>query len=122
MTGSALRDPHGFGSSTMTIYAVIRDRGREYKVSEGDVINIDQLPGEKGAAVEFDQVVLYSAGDQVEVGQPLVAGAKVMAEVVGEAKGDKQVVMKYRRRKDSRSRKGHRQKYTAVRITGISKS
>jgi large subunit ribosomal protein L21 len=106
----------------MTNYAVIRDRGREYKVSEGDVIEIDRLPGEKGTAVEFDQVVLYSAGDVVEVGQPVVAGAKVTAEVVGEAKGQKEVVLKFRRRKDSRTRKGHRQRYTAVRITGISKS
>jgi large subunit ribosomal protein L21 len=106
----------------MTTYAVIRDRGREFKVREGDVIEIDKLSQEQGAAVEFDQVVLYSADDNVEVGQPLVTGAKVTAEVVGETKGDKQVVLKFRRRKDSRTRKGHRQKFTAVKITGISKS
>ena len=122
MTGSQLRNPPTLGSSTMTTYAVIRDRGREFKVREGDVIEIDRVPGERGAAIEFDQVVLYSAGDEVEVGRPLVAGAKVSAEVVGQTKGDKKVVLQFRRRKDSRTRKGHRQKFTAVRITGISKS
>jgi large subunit ribosomal protein L21 len=106
----------------MTTYAVIRDRGREFKVREGDVIEIDRVPQEQGATIEFDQVMLYSADDEVEVGQPLVAGAKVSAEVVGETRGDKQVVLRFRRRKDSRTRKGHRQKFTAVRITGISRS
>lgn len=122
MTGSASRCPPELGSRDMTTYAVIRDRGREFKVSEGDVIEIDRVPQEQGTAIQFDQVVLYSAGDEVEVGQPLVTGAKVTAEVVGETKGDKHVVLKFRRRKDSRVRTGHRQKFTAVRITGISKS
>ena len=122
MTGSTLRCPAVRGRGTMATYAVIRDRGREFKVREGDVIEIDRLSQEQGAAVEFDQVVLYSADDNVEVGQPLVTGVKVTAEVVGETRGNKKVVLKFRRRKDSRTKTGHRQKFTTVRITGISRS
>jgi large subunit ribosomal protein L21 len=114
--------PQSRGSSAMTAYAVINDRGKEYKVREGDVIEIDRLSREVGASIEFDRVVLYSAGDEVEVGQPRLEGAKVTAEVLGETRGDKKVAVKFRRRKNSRSKKGHRQKFTAVRITGISKS
>lgn len=122
MTGGGSFGPHIRGSSAMTDYAIINDRGREYKVREGDVIQIDRISREQGAPIEFDQVVLYGAGDEVEVGQPRVEGAKVTAEVLGESSGDKHIVFKFRRRKNSRSKKGHRQKFTAVRITGISKS
>ncbi len=103
------------------MYAVIRDRGREFKVGEGDVIQLDRNRLEKGETIEFDEVLLCSDKDGVQVGQPLVSGAKVTAEVLGEAKGKKIVVLKFRKRKDSRTKRGHRQTYTAVRITSIQK-
>ena len=103
------------------MYAVIRDRGREFTVREGDTIRIDRNRLEKGEAIEFDEVLLYSGKDGVEVGRPLVSDVKVAGEVQGEVKGKKAVLLKFRRRKDSRTKKGHRQKYTSVKITSIQK-
>lgn len=103
------------------MYAIIRDRGREFKVREGDVINIDRNQLDKGDAIEFDEVLLYHGDDGVELGQPLLSGGTVTGEVLGEVKAGKEVIMKFRRRKNSRTKKGHRQKFTAVRITGIQK-
>ena len=103
------------------MYAVIRDKGREFKVSEGDVIKLDKNKLDKGDIIEFEEVLLYSDGDEIEVGQPVVSGAKVTAEVLGDAKGKKTVAIKFRRRKDSRTRKGGRRVFTSVRITSIQK-
>jgi large subunit ribosomal protein L21 len=103
------------------MYAVIRDRGKEFKVHEGDVIQLEKNGLARGQTIEFDEVLLCSGEDGVEIGQPLVSGAKVTGEVLGETKGKKTVVLKFRRRKDSRTRKGHRQTFTSVRITSIQK-
>jgi large subunit ribosomal protein L21 len=105
----------------MEMYAVIRDRGREFKVREGDVIQLDRNRLEKGETIEFDEVLLCGGGDDVEIGRPLVSGAKVTGEVLGETKAKKTVIIKFRRRKDSRTRKGHRQTLTSVKITSIQK-
>jgi len=104
------------------MYAVIEDRGRQYKVSEGDVVRVDRRDAEPGDKIEFDHVLLVSGDDGVQVGKPTVAGAGVAGVVEGEVKGRKVVTMHFRRRKDSRTRTGHRQKYTAVRIESISLS
>lgn len=103
------------------MYAVIRDRGREFKVQEGDVIEIDSSQMKEGESVEFDEVLLFFDDKNTNVGTPTVSGAKVTGEVVGKTKGPKTVTLKFRRRKDSRTKKGHRQKFTSVKITGISK-
>jgi len=105
----------------MKMYAVIRDKGREFKVSEGDIIQLDKNRLDKGDAIEFDEVLLCSDGDNIEVGQPFVSGAKVTGEVLGEAKSKRIVAIKFRRRKNSRTRKGSRQVFTKVRITSIQK-
>lgn len=103
------------------MYAVIRDRNREFKVREGDVIQIDLSARQLGETIEFNEVLLYSGEDGVVVGQPVVQGAKVVGEVLEQTKGKKVVSLKFRRRKNSRTKKGHRQAYSCVKITSIQK-
>lgn len=101
--------------------AVIRDGGRQYRVREGDTLEIDYRDGaEAGSTIEFSDVLLVAgAGSPAKVGAPIVEGAKVLAKVVGQVKGEKLVIMNFRRRKNSRRRVGHRQKYTQVAIEKI---
>lgn len=102
------------------MYAIIEEGGRQYKVSQGDVINIDRDPEGDAKSITFDRVLLVGGGDGgAKIGAPLVGGASVTADVVGLAKGPKLVSIKYRRRKGYRKKIGHRQHYTAVKITGI---
>jgi large subunit ribosomal protein L21 len=101
------------------MYAVIDDRGSHIKVAEGEVLNVDLLDGLPGAEVVFDRVLLYSDESGVVIGKPTVEGAEVVAEVVGLAKGKKVHGVSFRRRKNSKVRKGHRQKYSRVRIKQI---
>jgi len=103
------------------VYAVIEDSGQQFRVSEGDVLNVDlrQLP-EDAKEIEFDRVLLVSDAGKVKVGTPLVEKAKVVAEIVSPlAKGPKLHVYRLRRRKASRRKTGHRQKYVTVRISRI---
>lgn len=102
------------------MYAVINDRGQQYGVREGDTILCDlNRAWEPGQEIQFDEVQLLSNEGGAQVGTPMVSGASVKAEVIGLEKGEKLVVFKFKRRKDSRTKNGHRQKYTAVRITQI---
>lgn len=104
------------------MYAIIEDSGQQFKVSEGELLRVDLRDVEIGRAtqVEFDRVLLVADGDKVKLGTPLVAGAKVLAEVVRpRAPGRKIHVLKYKRRKGYRRHLGHRQKYLEVRITKI---
>jgi len=103
------------------VYAVIEDSGQQFRVCEGDVLNVDVRDlAEDAKEVEFDRVLLVSSGDGAKVGTPLVAGAKVIAEVIDpQAKGVKIYVYHWRRRKASRRKTGHRQKYIRVRVTRI---
>jgi len=102
------------------MYAVIRDRNQQATVRTGDVVMCDLLasaqPGEK---VTFDEVLLLSDEGKVQVGTPTVKGASVTGEIVGMKKGTKLVVFRFKRRKNVRVKRGHRQKYTAVKITSI---
>jgi len=100
------------------MYAIIRDRGKQYTVREGDTLEIDLLSS-PGDTHEFNEVLLLSGEGDVKVGVPTVAGAKVTATVVGEQRGPKLYVMKFRRRKDSKTKRGHRQRYTQVKIETI---
>lgn len=101
------------------MYAIIVDGGHQYKVEEGQTLEIDFREAAPGSELVFDRVLAVSSGDKFQLGQPVVAGAKVTASVVGESKGDKLVVQKFRRRKNMRRRTGHRQKYIVVKITKI---
>jgi len=99
------------------MYAIIETGGKQYRVSEGDILRVEKL-GESGP-VTFDKVLVISDGDKISVGQPYLASAKVTADVVGAGKGKKVLVFKMRPRKNYRKIRGHRQLYTAVKITGI---
>ncbi len=101
------------------MYAVIVSGGKQHRVVEGEVLRLEKLEVETGATVEFDQVLLLVKGEQVQLGAPLVAGAKVKAEVISHGRADKVTIIKFRRRKHSLKRQGHRQWYTEVKITGI---
>ena len=103
------------------MYAVICTGGKQYRVAEGDVLRVDLREIAEGVKeIEFPRVLLVSGEGGVRVGQPLVDGAKVLAEVVNPiAKGEKVHIYYWRRRKHSRSKVGHRQKYVEVRISKI---
>jgi large subunit ribosomal protein L21 len=101
------------------MYAVIKTGGKQYRVAENDVLEVEKLAGEAGATIEFTEVLMVGEGESVTVGKPLIAGAKVVAELVGQTRGPKLIAFKKRRRKNSRRKKGHRQDLSKVRITGI---
>src|SRR6476646_4313788 len=103
------------------MYAVIQTGGKQYRVEPGKTVVVERLTGDKGASVVFDQVLLVSSGDggNVNIGKPLVAGAKVTGQIVEQGRGDKLVVFKFRRRKNYVRKNGHRQDYTAVKIAAI---
>ena len=101
------------------MYAVIKTGGKQYRVEEGDVVRIEKIEVVTGESVDFDQVLLVSNGDDVKVGQPIVDGAKVTAEVLEQGRHKKVKIVKFRRRKHFRKQQGHRQWYTAIKITGI---
>jgi len=103
------------------VYAVIEDSGQQFRVSEGDVLNVDLREMAEGQSdIEFDRVLLVSDESDVKIGTPVVDGAKVIAEVLDDdAKGKKVHIYRWRRRKNSRRRTGHRQHYVRVKITKI---
>lgn len=101
------------------MYAVIRDGGRQYRVQEGTVIDLDLRQSKTGDTVEFPEVLLVGGGEETLVGTPLVTDAKVVGEVRGEVKGKKVEILNWRRRKSSRTHRGHRQRFTRVAITKI---
>ena len=100
------------------MYAVIKTGGKQYRVSQGDTVRVEKLPGEIGAPVTFDKVLLVG-GESVKVGTPLVNGALVKAEIVAQGRDRKLIVFKFRRRKNYRRKAGHRQPYTELKITGV---
>jgi len=101
------------------MYAIIRNGGKQYKVQEGDFINLDKLDAQPKDTIEVEEVLAVS-GDEFKVGTPFVDGAKVTLEVVTNAKAKKVVIFKKRRRKDSKLKKGFRREYTRVKVTNIS--
>ena len=100
-------------------YAVIKHGGKQYRIGEGETIEFDKMPAKVGDNVEFDQVLMIAKDDDFAIGEPLVAQAKVLGEVVKHGRQDKIIVLKFRRRKHHMKRIGHRQNYTAVKIKEI---
>lgn len=100
------------------MFAIIKTGGKQYKVSEGDIIKVEKIEAEAGDKIEFDQVLMV-AGDDVKVGSPVVEGAKVKAEVLDQKKDKKIVIFKFKAKKNYRKKKGHRQPYTLVKIEKI---
>lgn len=101
------------------MYAVIATGGKQFRVSEGEKIQIEKMSGEAGQTVEFDKILMVVDGDNVQMGAPFIQGAKVNAEVIRQMRGDKVRILKFRRRKHHMKQAGHRQNLTEVKITGI---
>ena len=101
------------------MYAIIESCGKQYKVTEGDVVFFEKLDAEEGKKVSFDKVVLVSDDKKVEVGAPYVKGVKVEGKVLANGKAKKILVYKYKAKKNERKLQGHRQPYTKVEITSI---
>lgn len=104
------------------MYAVIVTGGKQYKVSEGQTLKVEKLEADEGAVVEFDKVLMVADGEDIKIGAPYVDGGKVNATVTEHGRGKKVTIIKFRRRKHSRSQQGHRQSFTELKITGISAS
>lgn len=101
------------------MYAIIQTGGKQYRVTEGDVVSIEKLDVNEGEAVEFDQVLTVVKDGAVTVGKPVISGAKVSATVVAQGKGKKILVFKYKAKSNYRKRQGHRQPFTKVKIEKI---
>ncbi len=101
-------------------YAIIKTGGRQYRVAEGDTIDVDLLEGDVGAKTTFGDVLLHADGENLTHGNPMVSGASVTGEVVEQRKDKKVIAFKYRRRKGYHRTVGHRRKLTRIKITGIS--
>lgn len=101
------------------MYAVISTGGKQYKVSEGETVKVEKIPGEIGESVSFDRVLMFSNGQTVQVGQPTLADVTVTGHIVEQGKAKKVIVFKRKRRKRYRKKQGHRQHYTALKIDSI---
>ncbi len=101
------------------MYAVIATGGKQYKVSKGETLRVEKIAGDEGDTVKLDQVLMVADGDQVSVGTPVLDKATVTATIKAQGRGDKVEIIKFRRRKHSRSQMGHRQSYTEIEVTDI---
>lgn len=101
------------------MYAIFRALGKQFRAEKGKTIRLPLMDKQPGDKITFDEVLLSSDGTTIRAGAPLVSGAAVEAEVVGNVKGDKLYIFKFKRRKNYRRKTGHRQKYTEVRITDV---
>jgi large subunit ribosomal protein L21 len=101
------------------MYAVLTTGGKQYRVSPGDVLNVEKLEAEADTTVELTEVLLVSGDDGLRVGTPLVPGAKVTARVLAHGKGKKLIAFRYKPKKHVRVKRGHRQLYTKIQIESI---
>jgi large subunit ribosomal protein L21 len=101
------------------VYAIVESGGKQYRVEPGVILALERIPGEVGSRVELDRVLMVSDGTQVRVGHPTVSGARVVSEILAQARGPKIDVFKFKKRKKYRRKTGHRQELTRVRIAEI---
>jgi large subunit ribosomal protein L21 len=101
------------------MYAVVKTGGKQYRVSAGEKLKVEQIPADIGSEIELNEVLMVGDGEAVRLGNPLVAGASVKARVLGHGRGEKVRIFKLRRRKHYRKTQGHRQNYTEIEILGI---
>ncbi len=103
------------------MYAIFENGSHQYRVSEGDLVTVDRRDGEHGTEVIFDKILLVAGGDgAATIGAPLVAGAKVVGTIVRQFRDKKIIIQKFRRRKNMRRKRGHRQPYTTIKVTAVS--
>jgi len=100
-------------------YAIVEDGGKQFKAVIGETIEVDRYPLEVGEEIDMDRVLLVSDGEKVKVGNPFLKGAKIQATVVAQVKGPKIIVFRYKAKERIRTKTGHRQQYTRVRIDAI---
>ncbi|GAC1589369.1 MAG: 50S ribosomal protein L21 [Polyangiales bacterium] len=100
------------------MFAVIETGGKQYRVAQGDRLRVEKLPGDIGASVTFEKVLLIG-GEAVKVGTPFLSGAAVHAEIVAQGRDRKIIIFKFRRRKNYRRKNGHRQPYTELKVTQV---
>ena len=101
------------------MYAVIESGGKQHKVTDGEILNLEKLDLPAGETFDFEKVMLIGDGTDIKIGSPYVEGSKVSAEVLSHGRGKKIRIIKFNRRKHYRRQAGHRQWYTQVKITGI---
>lgn len=100
------------------MYAIFETGGKQYKAEKGDVVFVEKLDGEPGKLVSFDALVIAD-GDNIQIGTPIVKGAKVKAKVIEHGKEKKVIIFKYKPKRNYRKKQGHRQPFTKIKITGI---
>jgi large subunit ribosomal protein L21 len=101
------------------MYAIVSSGGKQYKVQEGEVLRVEKISGDIGAPVSFDKVLMFSDGENVSIGQPVLEDVSVKGHIVEQDKAKKLIVFKYKKRKRYRRKQGHRQHYTAIKIDSI---
>ena len=101
------------------MYAVVSSGGKQYKVQKGEILRVEKISGDIGVPVSFDKVLMFSDGENVNIGQPVLENVSVNGHIVEQDKAKKIIVFKYKRRKRYRKKQGHRQQYTAVKIDDI---
>ncbi len=101
------------------MYAIVDSGGKQYKVQEGEILRVEKLAGEVGDDVSFDKILMFSDGENVNIGTPLLEDVAVSGHIVEQGKAKKIIVFKYKRRKRYRRKQGHRQQFTAVKIDSI---
>ena len=106
----------------ISMYAVVRTGGKQYRVSTGEKLRVEKLAAAVGSELVFDEVLLVGDGQALDIGTPVVKGASVKAKVVAHGLGDKVMIFKLRRRKNSKRLRGHRQAYTEIEVTGIAQA
>ena len=104
------------------MYAIVSSGGKQYKVQKGEILRVEKIPGDIGASVAFDKVLMFSNGENVNIGQPVLENVAVNGHIVEQGKVKKIIVFKYKRRKGYRRKQGHRQQYTAVKIDNIAQN
>jgi len=101
------------------MYAIVNTGGKQYKIQQGDVLRVEKIPGEIGSPVSFDKVLMFSDGENVNIGRPVLDNVAVKGHIVEQGKDKKIIVFKYKKRKRYRRKLGHRQQYTAIKIDSI---
>jgi large subunit ribosomal protein L21 len=101
------------------MYAVVNTGGKQYKVQQGEIFRVEKIPGDVGSPVTFDRVLMFSDGEIVSIGQPVLENVAVEGHIVEQGKAKKILVFKYKRRKRYRRKQGHRQEFTAIQIDSI---
>ncbi len=101
------------------MYAIIKTGGKQYRVQQGDTLQVEKLEGKEGSEIQFNDVLMYSDGEKITLGEPVIETAMVKAHILDQGKKKKIIVFKYKRRKGYKRTRGHRQSYTAVKIDSI---